>query len=87
MDIKKIGDYLSKFSNLTPPDDSLKNHIQELLKEELRVEIKKEDIKITNSIIYLTTPSVVKNEIFLQKKSLLLKINSFSKKRSLHDIK
>lgn len=61
--MKLVGDFLSRFQNLTPPNDSLKQAISETVKTTLNIQCPKENISISNGVAYLKISSVAKNTI------------------------
>lgn len=73
-----VKDYLSKFTKLTPPDDTLKIFFIDLVAKELDITLDKKDLKLQNKILYITAPPIVKNEIFLKKDTLLERLKNFS---------
>lgn len=81
-----ISNYLSKFAQFTPPDDSLKRYVSELLESELHFVVDKKDIKVQNKSIYITAPPIVKNEIFLRRNYFLEKIKEVSKDKIIENI-
>lgn len=66
-----IGDFLTKFKHLTPPDEVVREVFSKTIFKILNINIKKEDISLKNNILYIKTNSFVKNEIFLHKKNIL----------------
>jgi len=68
----EIKDLLAKFSNLLLSEETKKNYLQEVFKKVVGIEIKSEDIKIKNNIIYLNIKPIYKNEIFLKKEKIFL---------------
>lgn len=85
--IKKISDNLLKFRNVTPPDGILKSAIIEILKTEFGIHIEKKHISVKNNNVFLFLPSVVKNELFLKKSSVLKKIQNLVPNRIISDIR
>ena len=87
MSPKKIGYFLEKFKQLTPPDDFLKTHISQFIEEEIGLCVDKKQINISKKIVYIDAKPLIKNEIFFRKESLLEKINKTSKGRIIKDIR
>jgi len=83
-----IGDYLSKFKNITPPDKFVKDELVAVVKDVVGVEIEKDDIDVRNGTVFLSVDPIIKNEIFLRKKEVLesLRENLKSYKKTVRDI-
>lgn len=76
-----INNFLEKFKKLTPPDDDIKEEIIEIISSLFKKEIDKKQIAIKNSVIYIESDPVLKNEIFMKKQFILSKlIERFDKK-------
>ncbi len=69
--MKLVGDFLSRFQNLTPPNDAVKRAVQEALREVVGVEVPRENISIQYGVVFLKTSSIVKNTIRLQRGKIL----------------
>ena len=77
----EIKDLLARFSHILLSEEGKKETIRNIISEVIKVEIKSEDIKIKNNIIYLNIKPIYKNEIFLKQEKILLKLEeSFGKK-------
>ena len=63
----EIKDLLLKFGNILLKEEVKKDLIRETISKAINFEIKKEDIKIKNNVIYLNIKPIYKNEIFLKK--------------------
>jgi len=73
MDLKNIRFYLKKF-NFVNSDSIIKEKIISVLKDEIDVNIKKENINIKKNTVFINTHPIVKNCIFFKKQLLLDKI-------------
>lgn len=69
--MKLVGDFLSRFQNLTPPNDAIKRAIQESLRETVGVEIPRENISIQHGVVFLKASSIVKNTIRINRGKIL----------------
>ncbi len=77
----EIKDLLARFSNILLGEEAKKEVIRKTISEIIKVEIKSEDIKIKNNIIYLNIKPIYKNEVFLKQNKIFLKLKeSFGKK-------
>lgn len=63
----EIKDLLLKFNNLLFSEEVKKNSIIDILNQVVGIQVKPEDIKIKNNIIYLNIKPIYKNEILLKK--------------------
>jgi len=69
-----IPSLLEKFSQLKDPKDT-KSLISKILFEEIGVDIPISEIQISKDSIILQSGSVLKNQVFLKKNILLIRIN------------
>lgn len=69
--MKLIGDFLSRFQNLTPPDDALRRVIADIVKKQTRVPITKLDVSITNDIAFIRCSSIAKSAIQVKRGAIL----------------
>lgn len=71
----EIKDLLLKFQNALLGEEIKKEAIRSVISETINFQIKKKEIKIKNDIIYLNIKPIYKNEIFLKKEEITLKLN------------
>ncbi|MFQ5540631.1 MAG: hypothetical protein ACE5F4_00030 [Candidatus Paceibacteria bacterium] len=69
--MKLVGDFLSKFKNIKPPDDTLKRALMLALEETLDIHCTPDRISIANGIAYIKTSSVAKNMIQINRSVVL----------------
>ena len=81
-----VDDFLSKFKKIEPPDNTIRCYVVDVIFDVLSIKIKKQDIKIKNNIVYIKTNNIVKNEIFLNKQTILDKINNKLNKNKINNI-
>lgn len=70
----EIKDLLLRFNNLLISENFKINTIQKVLFGVLNLQIKSEDIKIKNNIVYLNIKPIYKNEILLKKEKILFEL-------------
>jgi hypothetical protein len=68
----EIKDLLARFNNLLISEEVKKTSIKNAISQIIGVEIKSEDIKIKNNIIYLNIKPIYKNEIFIKQDKIFL---------------
>ena len=68
----EIKDLLARFNNLLFSEEIKKASIINAIKQVVGLDIKSEDVKIKNNIIYLDIKPIYKNEIFLKQEQLFL---------------
>jgi len=68
----EIKDLLARFNNLLLSEEIKKRAIRDALQKIIGVEIKSEDIKIKNNIVYLNIKPIYKNEIFIKQEKIFL---------------
>jgi len=87
MSINKISNTLSKYKDLTPPDDSLRSYVVEYCTRELHIPLKKEDVKINNQTVHIKTTPLYKSEIFLKKRTLVQEIKKTFPASFINDVR
>jgi hypothetical protein len=70
----EIKDLLERFGNILLKEELKKEAIKEILSKAINFEIKKEDIKIKNGVVYLKIKPIYKNEIFLKKDQIIQEV-------------
>lgn len=70
----EIKDLLARFSDILLGEEGKKEIIRKTISEIIKIEIKSQDIKIKNNIIYLNIKPIYKNEVFLKQNQILLKL-------------
>lgn len=77
----EIKDLLGRFENILLKEEGKIDAIINAIAETIGIQIKKEDIKIKNGVIYLNIKPIYKNEIFLKQERIFIKLKkSFGKK-------
>lgn len=70
----EIKDLLVRFENILLSEEAKSESVRQIISEIIGIEIKKEQIKIKNKIIYLNIKPIYKNEIFLKQGKILAKL-------------
>lgn len=70
----EIKDLLLRFNNLLLGEEIRVDGVRSILTDVLKTDIKKEDIKIKNNVLYLNIKPIYKSEIFLKKELILSKL-------------
>lgn len=84
---KDIGSFLARFTNISPPDQFLKEELIRVVFEKVGITISKNTIEINGSNAFIQTKSpAIKNEIFIHK-SEILKALEGSGSRRIRDIR
>ncbi len=81
-----IEDFLIKFKNIKPPNDTTRGYVSDVIFDTLNIKIEKVNIKINNNSIYIKTSHIIKNEIFLNKQKILNELNNKLGKNKLNNI-
>jgi len=77
----EIKDLLLKFNNILLSEEGKKEAVRNIISEVIGIQIKSQDIKIRNGVVYLNIKPIYKNEIFLKQDQIFLKLKeSFGKK-------
>ena len=78
----EIKDLLLKFNNILISEGSKKEEIRRIISEEIKLEIKVEDIQLKNGTIFLNIKPIYKNEIFFKKDKIFSKLKEALGKKS-----
>ena len=78
----EIKDLLARFSNTLLKEEIKNEAIRDVLSKAINFEIKKEDIKIKNNVVYLNIKPIYKNEIFIKKDEIMSELEKSLGKKS-----
>jgi hypothetical protein len=73
--MKTINLLLQRFKNISPPDDSVRKKFKEIVFKKYGFELNIKKIKVQNNIIYFAAPSVLKQEVILDKRNIINQLN------------
>ncbi len=73
--MKTINTLLERFKKIQVPNDTLRREFKQIVFDRYSIEIPFSKIKVQNNIIYFSAPSVLKQEIILDKKAILASLN------------
>jgi hypothetical protein len=83
----EIKDLLSKWSGILLSEEVKLEAVSRIISEIIGVEIKKDQVKIKNSVIYLDIRPIYKNEIFLKQEKISAKLEEQFGKKIPKDIR
>jgi hypothetical protein len=83
----EIKELLLKFNNILISEGLKKEEIRRIISEEIKIDLKSEDIKIKNGTIFLNIKPIYKNEIFLKKDKIFSKLKESLGKKSPSDFR
>lgn len=86
MSLYPLNSFFSRFKHITPPDESVRKGVCEFILKEMNIETPLKDVSVKNGVIYIKTKPIIKNEVFMKKKKLLLFVQEKTKK-TLHDVR
>lgn len=69
--MKLVNEFLARFQNLTPPDDSLKRVVVGVVNAVAHVPLKKQDVSISNGVVFINCSSIAKSAIHLKRGAIL----------------
>lgn len=75
-DFNHINNFLDKFKKILFQKEEIKNIVTKIISEEISFPLEKDKIKIKKGIIFIEGSPVLRNEIMLQKKQILIKIKT-----------
>ncbi len=69
--MKSAKDFLSKFQNLTPPNDAIRKAVAEAVRGIAGVPVERKDVAVSRGVAYITCSSVAKSAIRAVRADLL----------------
>ena len=69
--MKKIDGLLSKFQNITPPDDAVRRAVAKAVFNIAGVKVKREDVTIQHGVAFIKCSSVAKSVIRISRTAIL----------------
>jgi hypothetical protein len=83
----ELKDLLLNFKNILVSESAKKEGICRIISEEIKIDLKTEDIQIKNGIIFLNIKPIYKNEIFLKKDKIFSKLKETLGKKAPSDFR
>jgi len=69
--MKALSQFFDKYKNIAPPDVVIRDSVVLLFDEYFSFPITREQVKVRSGVVYIDCPSLVKSEVFLNKKKIL----------------
>lgn len=79
--MKGIKDLLARYAHIRAPDATRKKVFVDVVEQELGISLTVRQVSIDNHTVYISAPSVIKNEIKLNQRRILKKVNE-----AVHDV-
>ena len=83
---KDVHLFLDKFNTIKPPERSVQESVVKAIVRVLGITIRRAEISVRGSVIYITTTSVVKSEIMIGKSEILKELSGGLAGRTVKDI-
>ena len=83
----EIKDLLSRFNNILLGEEGKKESIRKIISEIIKADIRSEDVKIKNGIIYLNIKPIFRSEILLKQEQIFSKLKESLGKKTPRDIR
>jgi hypothetical protein len=83
----EIKDLLVRFNSILLGEEGKKDSVRNIISEVVGIEIKREDFKIRNNIIYLNIKPIYKSEIFLKKDKICVRLQECFNTRAPKEIR
>lgn len=87
MDYNHILKFLDKFKKIIYQKEEIKNIIKEIISNEISYKIEDNSLVIKNGYIYIYGSPILRNEIIMRKKQILLKTKEALPNNNFLDIK
>ena len=85
--MNSLGDFLGRFKSILLAPGALKKPVIESISRIAGIDLESKDIELKDGIIYLKTHSLIKNEIYMRKASILKELEAFLGKKAPKDIR
>ncbi len=72
--MKKINSLLSRFQNITPPNDAIRRAVAKAVSDIAGVKIKREDVTLQRGIAFIKCSSIAKSVIRSSRSAILSEI-------------
>jgi|CXWL01.1.fsa_nt_gi hypothetical protein len=72
--MKKINSLLSRFQNITPPNDAIRRAVAKAISDIAGVKIKREDVTLQRGVAFIKCSSVAKSVIRSSRSAILSEI-------------
>ncbi|KKU79392.1 MAG: hypothetical protein UY04_C0010G0009 [Parcubacteria group bacterium GW2011_GWA2_47_7] len=86
MQLSSIKEYLEKYANKLTHEDEKRSSLLFIIKDQTGVNLNEKDISVVKNVIIVKASTIVKNELFLHKETILKKINE-SGRTDIFDIR
>lgn len=85
MQLSSIKQFLEVYRKSLDTEDSKKERIQQIFKEELGITIDKKAFVVKKGVLHITANTIIKNEIFLRK-GKIVSLLAVDKQLAIYDI-
>jgi len=83
----EIKDLLGRFNNILLSGGEEREAVRKVISEVINIEVKPEEIKIKNNVIYLNIKPIYKNEVFLKHDIIFLQLKEILNKKTPKEIR
>lgn len=85
--MKLLSSFLERYKRITPPDIVIRDSVVVLFSNKLSYVITREDVEVRGRKVFVKCPSLIKNEIMLNKKELISELLSMISPHVIDDIR
>ena len=82
-----VASYLEKFKKMEPDGDTEKRAVQKALLEKTGISVEKSTMRISGGVVYLNISGILKNEVYMNKNSVLVAIYNTLGDKRIKDIR
>ncbi len=83
----EIKDLLARFDHILLKEEGKKEVVRKIISEVVGIDVKRDDIEIRNGTLYLNIKPIYKNEIFLKKEWIALRLEEAFGAKTPQDIR
>lgn len=82
-----LNSLLDKYKNIRPPHDAVRSSVVEVFQNTLGIRLRKNDVRVERGVVYLSIDAHIRQEVLLNKSTLLKKLGALLGKEAPKDIK
>lgn len=85
--MKLLSSLLERYKRMTPPDVLIRDSVVTLFEKRFSYAISRSEVRVQSRVVFVDCPSLLKNEISLNKKELLSELLKMISPHEIDDIR